>query len=120
MFIRDSTRRRRQRVGAVSVALMQIGVFAVVSPVDALLHAERFGLSAHVESPDDRACATQHNHLFCQVVRSLLSGIPASGIAVSHIPAPSIFTTDRPDGHVRAKSATFLIGAIIPRGPPVA
>jgi len=99
---------------------MQVGVFAVVSPVDALLDAEQFGLRVHVESPDDRACSAQHSHLFCQVVRSLHSGVPTGRIAVADIRAPFVFTTDMPAGDVPAKSATFLIGAINSRGPPLA
>ena len=120
MFIERLTRRRPRRVGAACIAMMQIGVFAVLSPVDALLDAGQIASPVHVESPENRACAAQHNHLFCQVVRSLSSATPTGRIAVADTPAPSVFTTEGPRGDAPAKSATFLIGAINPRGPPLA
>lgn len=119
VFIEQSTRRRQLRVGAAFVALMQIGVFAVLSPADVIADAARFGLPAHVESPENRACAAHHGHFFCQVARSLPFGIPTGRIAAANLPAPSVFTIHRPGGHVPARSATFLIGAIVPRGPPL-
>ena len=102
------------------MALVHISVFAVLSPADALLDAERIGLPAHMESPENRSCAAQHSHLFCQVVRSLLSATPAGRIALADLPAPSIFTAERRSGDDPAWSGTFLIGAINPRGPPLA
>lgn len=120
MFIQHSTRRRQRRVGAACIALVQVGVFAVLSSADALLDAERFGSPVHVESPENRACTAHHSHLFCQVVRLLLSGTPASRVAASDSPAPDFLTTDRPRGDAPAKIANFLIGAISPRGPPLA
>ncbi len=95
-------------------------MFAVLSPADALLDAERYGSPAHIELPDHRGCPAQHNHLVCQVVRSLVSVTPTGPIPFADIAATSVFTTDRPSGEVPAKSATFLIGAINPRGPPLA
>jgi len=120
VFIEYSTRRRQRRLGAACIAVMQAGVFAVLSPADALLDAERYGTPVHVEPPDHRGCPSQHNHLVCQVVRSLVSVTPTGRIAFTDIAATSVFTTDRPSGEVPAKSATFLIGAINPRGPPLA
>ena len=121
MFIEQySARRQQRRVGAACIALVQVGVSAVLFPADALLDAERIGSPVHIESPDERACAAQHSHLFCQIVRSMFSGMPTGRMAVGDVPAPSIFTIERPSGDAPAKSAIFLIGAIIPRGPPLA
>lgn len=120
MFIENSTGRLRCRVLASCISLMQACVVAVVSHVDAMLDAERLSSPVHVESPESRDCAAQHNHLFCQVVRSLFSGPPTGRIAVAEIPAPCVSDTDRPAADVPGKSATFLIGAINPRGPPLA
>ncbi len=99
---------------------MQVGVVAVLSPADALLDAERLGAPVHVESPEKRNCTAHHSHLFCQVVRLLLSGTPAGRVAAADSPAPSFLAIDRPGGDAPARSATFLIGAISPRGPPLA
>lgn len=120
MFIENSTHRLRLRVLASCISLMQVCVVTVVLPVDALLDAERFSSPVHVESPESRDCAAQHNHLFCQVVRSLFSGPPTGRIAVAEIPAPCVSHTDSPPADLPARSATFLIGAINPRGPPLA
>ena len=118
MFIKHAIRSRRRE--AAFIALVQIGAFAVLSPADALLDADRVGLPVHVESPENRACPAQHSHLFCQLVRSLVSAPPAVPVAVAGVPAPAAFTTEGPVGDIPPKSATFLIGAIIPRGPPLA
>ena len=102
------------------MALVQIGAFAVLSPADALLDAVRIGLPVHVESPENSACEAQHSHLFCQLVRSLVSARSSGPVAAEEIPAPAVFTTEGPGADIPAKSATFLIGAINPRGPPLA
>ena len=120
MLIKHAIRRRRRRVEATFIALVQIGAFGVLSLADALLDAHRIGLPVHVESPENRACAAQHSHLVCQLVRSMVSAPPADPDAVAEVPAPAAFTTERPGGDIPPNSATFLIGAIIPRGPPLA
>ena len=120
MFTKHAVRPRRRRVEAAFIALVQIGAFMVLSPADALLDSHRIGLPVHVESPEDRSCGARHSDLFCQFVRSLVSARPSGPVAAEEIPAPAVFTSEGPGGDVPVKSATFLIGAINPRGPPFA
>ena len=97
-----------------------MGVFAALPSADAMLDAERAASPVHVESPEHRTCASQHSHLFCQIVRSLLSGVPSGHVANAENPAPAVFAPQSPGVDLPARGAIFLIGAIVPRAPPFA
>jgi len=58
------------RIPAFVLALSQICVATVLPAADALLDGEVVGTRSHVESPDSE-CATHHDELYCQLVRTL-------------------------------------------------
>lgn len=70
--------RRGTRFGALILALLQLGVSTAVVSADAVLDGEMTGHSTHVESEGSKECATHHDHLFCQVVRSLTNATGAT------------------------------------------
>lgn len=95
-----------------------MGSTTAFARADALLDAESMGSPVHVESPDSD-CAIHHDHLFCQVVRSLFQTATTRDIPALATPAPPIRVLDAdPEAH-DAKCAAILFGSVVPRGPPV-
>ncbi|MCE2397850.1 MAG: hypothetical protein J4F34_02220 [Gemmatimonadetes bacterium] len=120
MFIQNSARRLRLRVFASCALLAQAGVLAVVPSVEAQMEAERLLSPTHLELPEG-PCSAQHSRQYCQLVRSLSSGHPTIDFPALEVPAfRAPVSSHPPPADLRAIGETFLIGAIVPRGPPPA
>lgn len=120
VFIQDSARRFRLRVFALCALLAQAGVLAAVPSVEARMEAERLLSPTHLESPE-APCSAQHGRQYCQLVRSLFAGHPTIDFSALEVPAfrASVSSYPRPPADLRAVGETFLIGAVIARGPPL-
>lgn len=108
------------RTAVFALAMLQLGASTLLPAVDAVLEAEPLTAPIHVESPGNEDCASHHDHLFCQVVRSL----SAEARAASPVMMPAAacpFLVMGLDGHgVDAAHGAFLPGAAHPRAPPLA
>jgi len=97
---------------------MQFATSAVIVAADAILDGQQAASTTHVESRGSESCTTHHDHLFCQVVRSLSDATRgtasvASGAAGFLAQAAAlVHVSDAPD-------PTILSGAIGPRAPPL-
>ena len=120
VFIQDSARRFRLRAFSSCALLAQAGVLAVVPSVEAQMEVERLLSPTHLESPE-RPCSAQHSRQYCQLVRSLFSGPPPIDFPALEVPAfrASVSSHPRSPVDLRAFGETFLIGAVIARGPPL-
>jgi len=115
-----STSRGAQAFGALFVSLLQLAAATALPAADAVLDAERVALPLHVESPHSESCPGSHDHLFCQVVRSLsaISAPQAIG-ELQDLPAWLVGEgprVDRTDATLRPS----LRGPTSPRPPPLA
>ena len=107
-----------RRLGVLLLAALQLGA-AGVQGLDAVMDAGQTTLPVHVESHGSEDCEVQHDHLFCQVVRSL-------GAVAQRTAGPGI--TDLQDAiayrlpttEVAVLPAGHSDGASRPRAPPVA
>lgn len=100
------------------MALLQIGVSSAVVTADAVLDSEMAGHSTHVESEGSEECATHHDHLFCQVVRSLTNVATTTPI-VDPAARLSLVETATPTRTVDVIRPTLLSGALGSRAPPL-
>ena len=64
-----------RRFGVLALALLQFVVFASFPVADAILEARGVSDTAHIETENSEQCDTGHNHLLCQLTRTLSSGI---------------------------------------------
>jgi hypothetical protein len=108
-----------RRFGALVLASLQLGVSTAVVALDSILDGERAGSTLHVEAQDSEACATHHDHLFCQVVRSLSSATGASPVTHSSA-ATAVVSAVVPTHGADAIRPTLLSGSIGSRAPPLA
>jgi hypothetical protein len=107
------------RVAVLAMALLQIGASVVFPTADAVLEAKTVGAPAHVESPGNEDCATHHDHLFCQVVRSLSSARVATPQREATLSALPILRLEP-----RSEASAIAYGAVLPgtahpRAPPL-
>ena len=114
-----STHRGLGRSVVVLLALLQLGASTAFVVADAVLDGEQAGSPAHVESRGSEECATHHDHLFCQVVRSLAAATRGSGIAALSAQG-AISTQWVPARSSDAHPAPIFSGASGPRAPPLA
>lgn len=108
----------RSRRGLLLFVVFQLLVAVGLPAADAVLEAASVGTPTHVEAPTDEACGNPHDHLFCQLCRTLgLSVLPGSVSAGDdlvrtgpvHVAGTPSFA--RPSG-------THLAGSLSARGPP--
>ena len=105
--------------GALGMVALQLVAGAALPSADAVLEAERIALPTHVESPHNEDCPSAHDHLFCQVVRSLAAA--SGGRGAGQILA---IATPRPDG-LRPSQRNDAVarppvrGPYSPRPPPL-
>ena len=64
-----------RRFGVLSLSLLQFAVFAVLPTADAVLEVRGLSTAVHIEGENSEHCDTGHNHLLCQLTRTLSSGI---------------------------------------------
>ena len=120
MFVCHSGKKYLLRTAVAYVALLQFGSTAALTHADALLDGERMGTPDRFESPENTDCPFQHDHLFCQVVRSLSHATASPEITAETGPAPPILYVEADCEAGEVKRAPILFGAFSPRGPPVA
>ncbi len=118
LFVRHSGNKELWRAAVVCVALPQMVSTAALTHADALLDGERMGTPDHVESPDNSDCPVHHDHIFCQVVRSLAHASISRGIATEQGSVPPIRVVEADCESGEARGAPTLFGSAIPRGPP--
>jgi hypothetical protein len=70
------SRRRGRRVASFWLLLAQFAAAVAIPAADALLEARASSESVHVESAETE-CATHHDELYCQTVRSLAGQVGA-------------------------------------------
>ena len=98
------------------LALVQIGVTAVGPLADSLLEepAERV---AHVESESSEDCGTHHDHLFCQVCRTVIAGPHQASTPCVSAPLPASVDAVRAESE-SPRVGTILVSAHGSRAPP--
>jgi len=74
-------RSKRLRLGVLLLAAFHLGVAATVPVADAMLELESVGEPMHIEAERDVSCGDGHEHVFCQLCRSLSLGAPPRAIA---------------------------------------
>lgn len=97
---------------------MQFGTSAAVVAADAILDGQQAASTTHVESSGSESCTTHHDHLFCQVVRSLSDATRGTAVVASGASSPLVQTA-APVHASDAHDPTILSGAIGPRAPPL-
>jgi len=118
--LRLTTLRNARRAGALSMALLQLVAFSALPTADAVLDASQLGLPLHVESEGNPECAPHHDHLFCQVVRSMSSATrPAEIGSVADSP-PAILRLKAQTSAADLDTRRLLTRSIGPRAPPLA
>ncbi len=100
------TKRIQRRVAALSMVLLQLVAGSALSSADALLEAGQVGLPLHVESEHNEDCPAAHDHLICQVVRSL-EAASASEDVVARVHIDRSIATEGP----------VAVSAVLPRRP---
>lgn len=113
------TLRNARRTGALSMALLQLVAFSALPTADAVLDGSQLGLPLHVESEGSPECAPHHDHLFCQVVRSLTSVDTTAEIDQAESVAPIVGLEGQTSG-AETISRRFLTRSVGPRAPPLA
>jgi hypothetical protein len=98
---------------------LQLVAGAVLPSADALLEAERVGLPTHVESPHNEDCPAAHDHLFCQVVRSLASASASPAVGSLPDATPPILAAEAIAERDDSTRRPSLRGPTTPRPPPL-
>jgi hypothetical protein len=100
------------------MALLQLGAAAALPSADAMLDAERVGIPLHIESPHSENCPASHDHLFCQVVRSLAAVSAAKRVGTLYDIAPPLAGDGASIDRIDAELRPTLRGPTAPRPPP--
>jgi len=111
---------RRYRIAVVAFATFQVGFSATVPIADALLEAASFALPLHVESAGEDPCAPGHDHLFCQLCRTLTLVVapPTAGSRYAALPSAALAAPRGVDHDL--VSCLDRTGPLGPRAPPSA
>ena len=119
LFYRRSAQWDVRRLALLAVALAQIVASGATAPLSALADQDDIAFPVHLESPQDANCPAKHNHLFCQVVRSIAQPLVAPFVETAVLPASFVVVSwvgSADGGHA---GLDFLVGSVIPRGPPL-
>lgn len=112
-------RRAGFRLAAGLLAALHLLVPGVAGAVDLLEEAHAATAQVHLEEPGSDDCATQHDHLFCQVVRTLTQGASAPG-SLPAIQVASPLHLSPPAGRDDAAPRPETLGELNSRAPPAA
>lgn len=113
------TKRTQRRMAAVSMVLLQLVAASALPSADALLEAGQVGLPLHVESEHNEDCPASHDHLICQVVRSLEAASASEDVVARVHVDPSIPTGGQVAVSVVPPQRPSLRGPTTPRPPPL-
>jgi hypothetical protein len=87
-------RPRRLRLATSALALFHLLVAGLSPWADARLEASEAEVVTHIEAERSRACAAGHDHVFCQVCRTVSLGAgPAPAQAVTPLGTPAVGAT---------------------------
>jgi hypothetical protein len=117
----SSVNRPRHRVSVLLLAAFQIAAAAGVPVADAMLEIGAASEPMHVESERATSCGDGHDHVFCQLCRTLTvaKAVRDSGDRVSHDAEPTPVPETRVEGGPRL-SYLDSSGPVGPRPPPLA
>ena len=110
-------RRTIRRAAGILLALLNLCAMSVAA-LDAVIDGESAGAPIHIESDQSTDCETYHDHLFCQVVRSLGSASVAKGRPTIDSGAPVLDVPSEFRSGRLFRSAA-LPGFAGPRGTPL-
>jgi hypothetical protein len=117
---RPTEHRLSRRLGMLLFAMLQMVGAVVLPAADGQLDIERFGTPVHVESKGGDDCASHHDHVFCQVVRSTALANPSRATAeVAALATPPALHALRAVEEHRTLSDARSVSAS-PRAPPSA
>ena len=119
MPLATPTMRRRRRFGTLILALLQLGASTAVVSADAMLDGEMVGHAIHMESEGSEECATHHDHLFCQVVRTLTTPVGTAPASVDPTARLRITATLAAAHESEIARPTLLSGTVGSRAPPL-
>jgi hypothetical protein len=116
-----SVNRPRHRVSVLLLAAFQIAAAASVPVVDAMLEIGAASEPLHVESERATSCGDGHDHVFCQLCRTLTVARAVRDCVdhVSHPYARTLVPEARLEGGPRL-SYLDTSGPVGPRPPPLA
>ncbi len=103
-------------MSSLALLVAQLAAVVVLPAYDALLEAELFGVSLHMEAPTTD-CAVAHDEFFCKVLRSQAHGRPESA-GPSVLAASSLCAHAQPQPRLIA-DVIRSAGAVGPRAPPL-
>ena len=110
-------RHTTRRAAGILLALLNLCAMSVVA-LDAVIDGDLAGMPIHIESHQSTDCETHHDHLFCQVVRSLGSASVAKVRPTidSGTPVLDVLSEFRSGRLLRSAALPGFAG---PRGPPL-
>ena len=117
-----SARSARSSLRRLALLALAAGVTATTGAgavLEALADHDGPGAPIHVESPEDDGCPGAHNHLFCQVARSLSGSATAPRQEARSTPAPSLLVSFPSVVERGPPGPAFLTDCVVPRGPPL-
>lgn len=104
-----------RRFGVLSLSLLQLAVFAGLPTADAVLEARGLSTVVHIEGENSEDCDAGHNHLMCQLTRTLSSGMAPLLL----IDLPLVFETSMETPTATAwQNRPIPPGGSGPRAPP--
>jgi len=113
-------RRARHRPGALLLAAFQIVAAASVPVADAMLEVDAMSEPIHIESARDASCGDGHDHVFCQLCRTLTVGaVPREPTRACH-PPEQTSVLEQPLEGLADRSFVHSSGPVGPRAPPLA
>ena len=112
------SRRSVRRTAALLLLLVHAGATSLAA-VDAILDVESTATPLHVESQQASHCEAHHDHLFCQVIRSLSN---ASGAQLRPtIALPGLMSSTGIESiDAETPRSALRADGLGPRGPPLA
>jgi hypothetical protein len=101
------------------LAAFHVGVAATVPIADAMLELASTGEPTHIESAREVSCGDGHEHVFCQLCRTVgLGAVPRESARLDH--AVGLATYCAAWSEDRVGERLPLSGPIGPRAPPLA
>jgi len=100
--------------------LLQLGLPAAVSAMEAIRDADSGGLVVHVESEASEDCALHHDHHFCQVVRTVVEGHRRVTLPPLDVLWPEAASSPRPAPRLLGSRSPWLQDRHSSRAPPQA
>ena len=113
----SSRLRDPSRFGVLSLSLLQFAVFAGNPMADAVLEARGLSTVAHIEDEKSAHDETGHNHLLCQLTRTLSCGV--APLILADLPLVFHASPDTPTATAWRNRPTPP-GGSGPRAPPQA